>query len=38
MMLFQGLFKARTNHALGDEHLGKMDTQIWSLPLFTSLI
>ena len=38
MMLFQGLFKARTNHALGDEHLGKTDTQIWSLPLFTSLI
>ena len=32
MMLFQGLFKARMNHALGDEHLGKTDTQIWSLP------
>ena len=27
MMLFQGLFKARMNHALGDEHLGKTDTR-----------
>ena len=24
---YQGLFKARVNHALGDEHLGKTDTR-----------
>ena len=38
MMLFQGLFRASMNHVLGDEHLGKTDTHIWSLPSITSLI
>ena len=38
MMLFQGLFKARVNHTLGDEHLDKTDNQIWSLSSFTPLI